>query len=159
MTILALDIATQCGWCLGKPGATPSYGSVRLLGKGASDGSVLAAMADWLNGQIVTHTPIYKVAYEAPLPGGQQSSINQAKLALRLSGIVELLCWRRQIACRDVHVKSVRAAIVGNGNCKKPDVAAWLVAMGWPMPLRNGEVDFDACDAAAVWAYTTRGLA
>lgn len=150
--ILALDIATQCGWALGKPGEEPRCGSVRLLGNGASDGSMLAAMSDWLHGQFVTHKP-FCVAYEAPLP--QQSNMNQAKLALRLSGIVELLCWRRRIECRDVHVKSVRAAVIGNGNCKKPDVAAWVVSMGWTLPMRDGDVDFDACDAAAVWAYVT----
>lgn len=150
--ILALDIASQTGWCVGRADAPPRCGSVKLLGEGAADGAVLAAMADWFVDSIDVHKPD-KIVYEAPLP--HHSSINSAKLAFRLSGIVELICWRRRIDCKPIHVATVRAQVLGNGRAKKPDVEVWYRAQDWPMPYRNGAVDADAIDAAAVWAFAT----
>lgn len=152
--VLALDIATKTGFCHGEPGSRPRYGSVLLRGEGASDGSLLAAMADWMGNSLKLFNPT-AVAYEAPLPGGQHSSINAGKIALRLSGIVELVCWRRSIRCDPIHVKTVRAQVIGNGNCKKPDVSDWVDKQGWPVPMWHGEPDYDACDAIAVWGYAT----
>lgn len=151
--ILALDIALTTGWCAGSPGEVPRYGSVRLKGNGSADGATLAAMSDLFLDMLLVHKPDV-VAYEAPLPF--HSSAQAAKLALRLSGIVELICWRRRITCHDHNVRTIRAAVVGNGNCKKDDVVAWLVRLGWTVPLKTGETDFDSVDACAVWAFEAK---
>lgn len=148
--ILALDIATRVGWCVGARGETPRYGSVLLKGDGSAGGASLAAMSDWFSDALTVHKPTV-VVYEAPLP--HHSSAQAAKLAFRLSGMVELICWRRRISCHDRHVKTIRSAVVGNGNCKKDDVTAWLIRMGWTVPTVSGEDDTDAIDAAAVWAF------
>lgn len=151
--ILALDIASVTGWCVGTAGDRPMYGSVRLMGKGASDGSLLASMADWLGDMIALYKPS-RIVYEAPLP--QQTNINAAKIALRLSGVVELISWRKNIRCGEAHVKTVRKAVVGNGNARKPEVVEWVrCTLQWPVPTVMGVPDYDSCDAIAVWAFST----
>lgn len=148
--ILALDIAKKVGWSAGPRGEVPRYGSVVLQGDGSAGGATLAALVDWLTDAIAIHKPDV-IAYEAPLP--HHSSAQAAKLALRLSGMVELVCYRRSIRCRDHNVRTIRAQVIGNGNCSKDDVVAWVMRMGWPVPLSVGQTDYDSCDAIAVWAH------
>ena len=127
-------------------------GSVRLLGRGAQDGAIGAAMADWLADQITIHDPSL-VAYEAPLQIGKHSGQAAGLITIGLVMMVKVICWRREVVCRPFHVSTVRANTVGHGNAKKADVAAWCASQGWAVPEIAGEPDLDATDAAALWAF------
>lgn len=150
--ILALDIATVSGWAAGSPGDKPQMGSVRLLGRGADDGAIGAAMCDWLADMITVHQPKL-VAFEAPLQRGQHSGQAAGLITIGLVMMVKVVCWRREVKCQPFHVSTVRANTVGHGHAKKPEVAAWCIAQDWKVPLISGEPDLDATDAAALWAY------
>lgn len=143
---LALDVATNLGWCFGEFGRAPIMGSVRLMGNGAEDGAIGCSLIDWLADRITICNPV-AVHYEAALPGGKQSSINAAQIALGLAMCVKVVCWRREVRCYPGNVQRVRAQVIGAGNCDKPAVVAWCEAQGWRPK------DFDAADAAALWAY------
>lgn len=152
-SILALDIATKTGWCAGVIGSNdPQLGSVRLLGRGAEDGAIGAAMADWLADMITVHRPRL-VAYEAPLQIGQHSGQAAGLVTIGLVMMVKVICWRREVRCAPFHVSTVRANTIGRGNASKADVAAWCAEQGWTVPQVSGEPDLDATDAAALWAY------
>ncbi len=145
--ILALDLSGNTGWCFGAAGdAAPRLGSVQLGRNGYDNGAIAAALCDWLADAITTFAPS-TVLYEAPLPRGQHSGVQAGRILLGLAMVTELVCFRREVDCREAHVSTVRAQTVGRGNCKKEDVAAWCTAQGWRFP------DLDAADAAALWAY------
>jgi hypothetical protein len=61
--VLALDIATRTGWCLGEPGGPPKYGSIRF--EGSSHEMRWAAAAHWAAGFYRKHRP-GALAYETP---------------------------------------------------------------------------------------------
>jgi hypothetical protein len=152
--VLALDIATVTGWCVGVPGGAPLLGSVRLEGNGVTDGALGCALIDWLSDRIGFYDPSL-VVYEAPLPGGQHSSINAGRIALGLVTATQIVCWRRRVRCVPANVNTVRAKVLGNGHSKKPEVAAWCTIQGWTVPMVGGSPDLDATDAAVLWAYQT----
>ena len=145
--ILALDLGSQSGWCCGVVGdPTPRISSVRLGRQGYENGAIAASLCDWLADMITTHDPSL-VLYEAPLPRGQHGGIQAGRILLGLAMVTELVCYRREVRCREANVNTVRAQVLGKGNASKDEVMLWCRGQGWQPD------DTDASDAAALWAY------
>lgn len=152
--VLALDIATVMGWCVGPVGGVPLMGSVRLMRDGFDNGAIAAAFIDQVTDHIELHAP-QVVTFEAPLPYGQHRGAAAGQLAFGLVTCLQVVCYRRGLTCRPGNVSTVRAQVLGNGRAEKPAVAAWVMEQGWRLPEIAGAPDYDAADAAALWAYET----
>lgn len=143
--ILALDIGTSLGWALrtraGVSSGTKSFAEKR----NETRGDRLLRLWRWLSG--MNREPLAYVAYElvrAHGPGG----ILTAHCYGQFEGV--LLTWaaRNGIEVRPVGVGTVRKAVCGNGNAKKPDVDAAVRALGF-VPSTHDEAD---AIAVLLWA-------
>lgn len=156
MKILALDIASTTGICVGSPGADPKAWSVSL-GEG-SQGRRLSEALKLTQGLIVTHNPDLVVG-EAAI-GGK----NASAFLIKLFGCVEAVCWNRGVKFEQAHSGSVRKHFLGKAlttadfphlrthKAKKAAIKEVVIqrckAIGWD--VRD---DPDAADAAATWDW------
>lgn len=143
--VLALDLGTSTGWCAGTAGK-PTTDSVVLFKAGYDNGAIAASLCDWLADMITMHDPTV-IYFESPLNRGDHSGVQAGRILLGLSMVVELVAWRREVPCREANVSTVRKAVVGRGNARKPDVMTWCLANGMTPP------NFDASDACVLWEY------
>lgn len=142
--LLALDLATNTGWCCGSSKSKPRIGSVRLEGNGIGERG--CHLIDWMDDHVSVFNP-QMIVFEAPLPRGLHSGINAGRIALGLAMAVEMFCYRRAIPCHEGNVNAARKAVLGKGNAKKPDCMAFCRAAGLDPP------DEDASDAWVLWRY------
>jgi hypothetical protein len=148
--ILALDISSKTGWCVGVPGAVPVTGVWMLPRYVLDEGRCLAALGNELADAIFLHQPV-EVWMEAPLPAGAQTHAASASQQLELAGIVKETCYRWERPLRPVHSGTVRKSVLGRGNkVSKDDVVAWCVGQGWKV------ADHNSADAAMVWAHACK---
>ncbi|MFV1593300.1 hypothetical protein VWY73_12465 [Phaeobacter sp. JH20_12] len=156
MKILALDIASTTGICVGSSGADPRAWSVSL-GEG-SQGRRLSQALKMTQGLIVHHKPDLVVG-EAAI-GGK----NASAFLIKLFGCVEAVCWNRGVKFEAAHSGTVRKHFVGKAlttrdfphlksdKAKKAAIKDVVIrrcmAMGWDV-----DNDPDAADAAATWDW------
>jgi Holliday junction resolvasome RuvABC endonuclease subunit len=151
MIILALDLASNAGWCCGPIGGTPRLDSVELA-PGGSVGARGCALVDWLADHIQVFQPGL-VAFESPLPRGKHSGIQAGRIALGLAMACEMFCHRRNLACREAAVTEARKVVLGKGNAQKDEAMRACRAAGL------NPRDTDAADAWVLWRFAcvTRG--
>jgi|SRR5215471_1898273 len=153
--ILALDIATTCGWARGRVGdAVPQCGSVRFAKPGASQLAICGAAMRWAIDTLVQPLPDV-IAIEGLLPPGalKQRSNEQHELLGHLHGIILGVAFLR--GCYKVHkhqLNSIRAHFLhgvpyGKGEAKIVTMRKCR-SLGW---LETA--DDDAADACALWSY------
>lgn len=145
--ILALDIATVFGWCLGTD--APAYGSVRLGGQDRP--AKYAAMLQWLDDQHALHPAIAEIAVEAPINALQMSGHDAAVMTLGLHAHLELWCWDHGIRLTPVAASSARKVVIGKGSF--PRGMAKPAVMGWCRENGLAPRDDNAADAIVLWAY------
>lgn len=90
------------------------------------------------------------VYIEAPVVGrgGARPTILQSQV----DGVVQAVAYPFATGTYSVNNKTWKKAVVGNGNSKKEDVAAWLAA-DHPVLDRLCDADQDLVDAACVCLY------
>lgn len=145
--ILALDIATVTGWCLGTD--APVYGSVRLGGQDRP--AKYAAMLQWLDDQRALHPAIAEIAVEAPINALNMSGHDAAVMTLGLHAHLELWCWDHGIRLTPVASSTARKAVLGKGSFAKGQ--AKPAVMEWASSNGLAPRDDNAADAAVLWAY------
>lgn len=150
-TVLALDLATVVGWCVGAPGAPPRYGSVRLEGRERP--ARYAALTEWLDDALRVHG-FTRIFFEAPNPSGSWDSRDAALLTLGLVAHLELWAWDNSVALACKEVGTIRKAVLGRGGAfgpggAKPFVARWAASNGF----KGG--DDNALDALVAWMFAT----
>lgn len=148
--VLALDLATNTGWCVGRPGERPHFGEWDLYVKG-SHGARFAALHDRLCDAIQVHQP-KEIIFEAALPrGSNQKGVNAGRLLLGFCAVVELVAFDHRIPALEEPVQSTRKVVLGKGTFPKdeakPHVARWCVANGF------GDPGPDAADALVLWKH------
>lgn len=149
--ILALDLATHAGWCLGGPDSpAPKFGTLVL--PGTSDLQLdrsLVVLHDWLD-PLCRISGVKIVLIEAPwmAPGRDEDNVaagfylaGAARLAAMHAGALPVL----------QNVKTVRATFIGNGNLKR-DVAK-AAAMAQCKRLGWSPRNLDEADAGALWYW------
>lgn len=152
-SILALDLATQMGWCEGEPGtgARPFSGTHRLAPAGSTPGAVFGGAVDWLATRL-TAGRYRMIVYEAPMdPRHMKTNINTARILLGLPAIVEGIAhqtghWR----VMEASVHDVRKHLLGGRPSKgdaKRAVIERLRVIGY-QPADDNEAD-----AIALWLY------
>ncbi|MBX9697901.1 MAG: hypothetical protein K2X74_00635 [Acetobacteraceae bacterium] len=149
--LLALDLATTFGWCVGAHDAPPRYGSVRLVGRERAPR--YAALLEWLDDARRVHGFAELVA-EAPMVSGDFAGRDAALLALGLAAHVELWCWDAGIRQRpSVVVGTARKAVLGRGSFARGTAKA--VVMDWARREGMEPGDDNAADACLLWHYAT----
>jgi Holliday junction resolvasome RuvABC endonuclease subunit len=152
--ILALDIATTCGFARGPVGPDgPRCGSVRFSKPGASQNAICGRALEWIIDTLKPPLPDV-VAIEDLLPPHVtrgKSNVDHDLLA-HLHGIVMGVCFMRGVY--KVHkyaVLTIRRHFIDMSVCRKGQgkqmVQDKCRVLGW---LAD---DADAADAAAVWSY------
>jgi hypothetical protein len=154
-TILALDLATTTGWCVGTPGGKPVYGSTRLGSPGATSGEVFAGFLAWLVDMIRVHDPRV-VVYEAPLPPSHmrgKTNVNTARRLMGLPAIAEAVAYRMRVpVILEATVSDVRQHFIGKRTL--PGAEGKLAVKLRCQMLGYSPPDDNASDALALWDYT-----
>ena len=151
--ILALDLAKQLGFCVGKPGHKPTMGSVSLKTRSLHEGAKFCVLVDWLAPMIKEHRP-FRIIYEAPLmmmPKGKNgkgggNAFTMAAL-IGYANIVDMMAHRWGIEVVKSASSTARKHFIGNGRHPdaKPEVMRECQRRGWD------PIDNNASDAAALW--------
>lgn len=120
-TILALDLASIIGFACGSPELLGEavHGSFALPSD-VNLGRQYAAFADWLADKITRHEPT-ELVIEAPFLG---QSLRAGRKLFALTGIAELIAWRRDLRFSEHHASSVRKTFCGSGRADKDRVVA-----------------------------------
>lgn len=157
--VLALDIATTSGWCIGMPGEKPLLGAQRFAPAGAAHGDIFAAALVWASDFFAVHQPDV-LCFEAPLPPSHmrgRTTANVARVLMGLPAVIEAVAKLRQVAIiREADVQDVRGHFIGTRRLKSAQAKAATMQrvrqLGWADPERP--LDNNAADACALWDYT-----
>lgn len=160
MKIVALDIATATGVCIGSAGGAPACISVDL-GKGLGDDEKFAQALKVVDRIIRAEAPDL-VVVEAAI-GGPQSS----QFLVGLVAIVRAVCTARGVPVKAHHQGSIRKHFLGHvpsvrgqgaasKYAAKKAIKAQVInrcrALGWTVE------DDNAADAAALWDFACSRL-
>jgi crossover junction endodeoxyribonuclease RuvC len=149
--VLALDLATCTGWCVGAADSRPAYGSVRLEGRERA--ARYGALLDWLDDAVRLWKPD-RLVCEAPMVSGDFAGRDAALLALGLAAHVEFWAWDNGVQqMQSVVVGTARKGVLGKGGFAKGTAKA--VVMDWARREGFSPGDDNAADALLLWAYAT----
>lgn len=139
--ILALDLASTLGWACGSPDLLSEavHGSVKLPDD-VNLGRQYGFFSNWLADAITTHAPT-DLVIEAPFLG---KSLRAGRKLFALTGIAELIAWRRDLRFTEHHASSVRKTFCGSGRADKDAVGAACGRRGFTPK------DHNAADAIAL---------
>jgi hypothetical protein len=148
--ILGLDIATCCGWALGRAGEIPRCNSIRFGTEDASDNAIFAAALRWFSAFLKQERPEL-IILERMLPPDAKRGKTRREVRDRLAGLHGVL---RAVAhlrgiydIADVDTLTVRKHFCGEANVDKQRVFEKCRMLGWPCN------DLNASDAAACWSF------
>lgn len=158
--ILALDLAVQMGFCVGRPGEKPTMGSVSLRAASLHPGAKFCVLVDWLAPMLQMYRP-FRLVFEAPMMAmpegktdehGKRKGGNAKTLAALIgySSHAEMLAHRWNVEVAQTASQTVRKHFIGNGRHPepKPAVMAECRRRGWDPS------DHNAGDAAALWDHS-----
>jgi hypothetical protein len=153
--ILALDIATRCGWAYGQAGETPISGSHRFAKPGASRGAVFAGANRFFVEFLPDH-PADILVSESPMMGGKNNT-GTSEVLIGLPAVIEGMCYEFAVYKQERVARStVLKHFVGYGSLAsevgKQRCMEVCRARGW---IGNDDDDqsFDRSDALAVWSF------
>jgi Holliday junction resolvasome RuvABC endonuclease subunit len=147
MKILAYDLATRTGWCVGDalPGSErPAFGTHTLPSTGEDIGAFLDAALRKYRQDVGVYRPDL-VVFECPVLPAETQIATLRKL-YGLAGVVELLCRWTTIRCAEEHLGTIKKFVTGNGHATKAEVIFAVKTFGFAV----GEDDNQA-DAIALW--------
>ncbi|RRY08851.1 hypothetical protein [Brucella anthropi] len=153
-TILALDIATNLGWCEGEPGSEPRFGNVRLAPDGSSQAAVFGGMIGFIGTRLQAFKP-RTIVFEAPelfrLRSGRATR-ETIEVLFGLPAVMQGVAHRMGVYdVQEATTNDVRGYFIGQRNLKrevaKREVVAECHRRGWD--VKND----DEGDACAIWSY------
>ena len=149
---MALDIATNLGFCMGpEVGKAPRFGTLELPGVHSDDliDRSEVAIYDWLF-PVVRMVGAKIVVIEAPFIHPQRDEHNNAA-AFFLVGAARVAGRKAGAKVVLQRVQTVRACFIGNGNLKRDEAKALVfsrcVQLGW------APKNHDEADAGALWYW------
>jgi Holliday junction resolvasome RuvABC endonuclease subunit len=148
--IMTLDLATNCGFAVGRLGAVPRYGSWRL--KTGEDESHRANrnIACRLRDEFRVEKPDLLVVEAAMNPAAMHSAGNAHKtvtLLWMLQGAVDGVAGCYGLRVKRAHVQTVRKAVLGQARFDDPK----KVALSFVQSLGFKTDSHDAADAIVMW--------
>ena len=145
--LLALDLSSTVGWCLGGPADRVPHFGVWRLPAAAVRAPRLAAFQVQLAAAIVQLRP-RAIVMEAPLPAKAERNADTARQQLGLAALVECEGWLAHVPVTETPAATARAAVLQRGwqvGNVKQHVLAWCRMQGWQVP------DHNAGDACVLW--------
>ena len=143
--ILALDLATHCGWAVNPPHEEPDFGTEVLPSTGDAVGPFIAAFDAWLKRTIEDQKPAL-IIYEQPSIFAKTTP----QTVIKLNGLAthtEFVCHQRSITVRSANPSQLKKFATGNGRADKPMMVAAARRRGWKV------TDDNQADAAWVRAW------
>lgn len=165
--IIAYDLATSTGFCVGDGSGRPRVGALRGPTTGDDVGAFLAWFRDYF---VATIGPAavkcreagtsLLVIFEAPiLLDGGKTNIHTTRKLQGLAGVLEMVCHDAKavglpIEVREVHLQTVKKELSGSGRASKGEMVVAARAAGIEIsPGKEGE---DEADAFGVWLTAIR---
>lgn len=151
--VLALDLATETGWALGRPGDDePLSGTIRFAKKGASHNAISGKAIEWLIDFTTEHGIDEAVIEEEVHKPQHKSSTSSNAVTHGLIWNARGVLWLRGIYKIEMApVNSVRKFFLGDGNLPREEAKHRTVqrcrALCW------NPADDNAADALAIWAW------
>jgi crossover junction endodeoxyribonuclease RuvC len=153
--VLAIDLATNTGWCRGHVGGPPSFGSLRFGAYRSPDTVVFAEALSWISHLLAPQPRPDLVILEALLPPSAWQGQSQQVTFNRLAGLQSIMlgvAHLRGIAeISTASVPDVRAHFIGERGLKRAPAKQAVMArcrrLGWEVKNDN---EGDAC---ALWSY------
>ena len=149
--VLALDIASTMGWALGKPGRTPTFGTVSFIKPGQPRAKAHRQFRLWLDLFMSAHK-VALIVYESPaipMIMHGRTNIDTVKMLIGLAEHLEEWAYQR-FELREATVSQVRCHFIGR-NMKSALATPLTIercrSLGW-----NVNCD-DEADACALWDY------
>lgn len=151
--LLALDIATEFGWCLGLPAYDPEWGACRLTG---TDAEKRAQLSRWLE-RLFRQTRVGRCLIETPPNpawgrNAKQKFTNAHTLVMlnNLVAAAEDVCLKHRVPVSLVDPHQWKMALLGFARWEKrgpyPPIEA-LAQRGFTVTNHN------AADACAIWLF------
>lgn len=158
--IMALDLATVTGYAIGRAGAAPRSGSVRLRAADQERGVAPFNLGCFLRDRFVLDKPDLLAVEDMLDPTAHRSGSSIVDQVM-LHGVVEFMARANRIALRKVHRSTLLKHFTGSGKPRpravgKRDVIQAAQAFGLVPP---GCHDEDRCDAVAVWDWACANVA
>jgi hypothetical protein len=160
MLIMALDIATYCGFAIGRAGQIPASGTVRL--KKLGDPAHVAAfnMRCFLRDRVALERPDLVVIEDYLNPNFQKGAA-AVVLSIGCHFVARAECMARSIRCETVAPASVRKHFCGAANAGERSATKRMVvqrarALGY---VPKDCTDDNRCDAVALWDYAVAHFA
>ncbi|WP_099863801.1 hypothetical protein [Pararhizobium haloflavum] len=153
-SILALDIASNCGWAEGEPGEEPRFGSVRLAPDGSSQAAIFGGMIQFLGSRLQAFRP-RTIVFEAPelfrLRSGKATR-HTIEVLFGLPAVMQGVAYRMGVHdLQEATSNDVRGFFIGKRNLKRAEAKREVVAAcrrrGWD--VKND----DEADALALWSF------
>lgn len=150
--VLALDLATDTGWCYGHPGQNepPEFGTWhlnRLEGEGAKYASLRNELKRFLFERQPAH-----VIMEATLRLAAMNNEYAASQQYTLRGIVVEETWRKSIPRSAIDCRTVRREVMGIAHLSSKDKPRVVVAFCRKI-LGYRVLDHNAADACLTWRW------
>jgi crossover junction endodeoxyribonuclease RuvC len=153
--ILALDIATVCGFARGRVGETPVSGSIRFGRRDASNNAIFAHALTWISKELEPQPRPDIIIIESMLPADAKYGFTNRDTRDRLAGlhgVVRAVAHLRGVFdISEAGVGQVRAHFIGHSNLKRPEAKRQVILrcaqLGWQAS------DDNAGDALALWSY------
>lgn len=156
--ILALDLALQAGWALGRANdEKPESGSLKITNTDASMAKMFSCWRLYLRDFLSLHPDVGMIVFEAPLlPFMKQgyTNVNSIRRLIGLAAVTEeLLFTLGKYDVREARVSDVRSHFIGSNRHKRDEAKALTIKrckmLGWE------PADDNAADALALWDYQT----
>ena len=139
--LLALDLTPHTGWARWRSGGEVRFGTIALPKSGPDIGRFLAAFDDRLVSVLAVAPDV--VVFEAPWIGPNTHQDTARKL-MCLAGMLEFVCHRAAIPCREVNNAAVRKHFCGKGRAPRAEMKRLVTqacrARGW-QPANDDEAD------------------
>jgi hypothetical protein len=153
--ILALDVATNCGWARGHLDGVPTAGSIKFGRPSATNNAIFGNALKWISQLLEPQPRPDLLIVEAMLPmaamQGETSRAVRDRLA-GLHGVIRGVAYLRGVAeIAQASVGDVRMHFLGTRSLKSMDAKAAVLErcerLGWSCP------DHNAADACALWSF------
>lgn len=128
MRVLALDLATRTGWCVGVAGEPVRVGTHDISRAGDHVGRFLNAHQEFMNKALASGT-IDRVWFEAPILQGGNGLKTLIKL-YGLAGVTQMVCLQHKVPVEGVNLATVKKMLTGSGRADKPAMIAAAQARG-----------------------------
>ncbi len=151
MKVLALDVATVTGVCVGEAGTNnPRLSSIYVENEDLSIGQFLLGASKQYRTLIKTEAPDL-ILIESPVKNPFDSLIKLRKI-LGLLGCIETIAAELKIKCKEIDPKKVKLVLSGDGRAKKDHQILAAMAMGFT------PASHDESDALGLWLLAVASI-